>query len=257
MGILIGWCTNAAMVEISINAIFALYFGFFFLFLGGVIAWRVMSFSQAANRNALLVLSCLMGLAGLVCIAYQRHWFFSMSAALRVPIYSILGISLSFALSFGIAELLNYASSSGLSVSSAQRSQAALVQTPQQIFLLAASSVAMGFFYGLIFGFAEIGRGVFTMHTLRSQFIHEERLCLPVGAAIGALTGFLNEWWRPAGGGMAADKGVAGFGAEDRSTSGATARKPFSDNDDSLAEGGDFDPFDSGERSTSSTGKRF
>lgn len=27
LGIVIGWCTNAAMVEISINAIFALYFG--------------------------------------------------------------------------------------------------------------------------------------------------------------------------------------------------------------------------------------
>lgn len=29
LGVIIGWCTNAAMVEISINAIFALYFGKF------------------------------------------------------------------------------------------------------------------------------------------------------------------------------------------------------------------------------------
>jgi hypothetical protein len=27
IGVIVGWCTNAAMVEISINPIFALYFG--------------------------------------------------------------------------------------------------------------------------------------------------------------------------------------------------------------------------------------
>jgi tetrahydromethanopterin S-methyltransferase subunit C len=27
LGVVIAWCTNAAMVEVSINAIFALYFG--------------------------------------------------------------------------------------------------------------------------------------------------------------------------------------------------------------------------------------
>jgi hypothetical protein len=168
LGIVIGWCCNAAMVEISINAIFALYFGFFFLFLGGVITWRVLSFSQAANRNALLFLSALMAVAGLICIFYQRHWFFSLSAAFRVPIYTVLGTSLSFALSFAIAELLNYSSASGIPATALpQRAQSALVQTPQQVLLLAGSSAIMGFLYGIIFGFAEVGRGVFTLHTLR------------------------------------------------------------------------------------------
>lgn len=110
-----------------------------------------------------------MGLAGLISVVYQRHWFFSLSAAFRVPIYMVLGIALSFALSFAIAELLNYASSSSGSGSGAvaQRAQSAIVQTPQQIMLLAAASVALGFIYGLVFGAAEIGRGVFTLHTLR------------------------------------------------------------------------------------------
>jgi len=142
--------------------------GFFFLFLAGVIAWRVVNFAQAANRTALLSLAALMGLAGLICIVYQRHWFFTMSAAMRVPVYTIIGISLSFALSFACAELLNYASTSGLAASALpQRAQSALVQTPQQIVLLATASVALGFIYGIIFGFSEIGRNVFTLHTLR------------------------------------------------------------------------------------------
>lgn len=241
LGMLIGWCTNAAMVEISINAIFALYFGFFFLFLAGVITWRVVNFSQAANRHALLVLSGLMGLAGLICVFYQRHWFFSLSAAFRVPIYAILGVSLSFALSFAIAELLNYASThTNFGGPIAPRAQSALVQSPQQIFLLAVSSVALGFVYGIIFGFAEIGKGVFTLHTLRTQFLHEERICLPIGALVGAATGFLIEKWRPAAGGSGSgsgggrggsggsDKdhgragGLSGFGAEPNPRRGAS-----------------------------------
>lgn len=273
LGMLIGWCTNAAMVEISINAIFALYFGFFFLFLAGVITWRVVNFSQAANRHALLVLSGLMGLAGLICVFYQRHWFFSLSAVLRVPIYAILGVSLSFALSFAIAELLNYASThTNLgSAPVAPRAQSALVQSPQQIFLLAVSSVSLGFVYGIIFGFAEIGKGVFTLHTLRTQFLHEERICLPIGALVGAATGFLVEKWRPAVGGAAGggsgssssgsgssssgrsgDKdragGLSGFGAEPNprrsvgnDAGGPTAGNAFASSDaDGLDE---FDPF--------------
>ena len=285
--------------------------GFFFLFLAGIITWRVLSFAQAANRNALLCLSALMSVAGLICIVYQRHWFFSLSAAFRVPIYSIVGISLSFALAFAIAELLNYASTSGIPASNVpQRAQAALVQTPEQVFLLAAASLAMGFAYGVIFGFAEIGRGVFTLHTLRvrrclclmracigsrspivlrswlffgvpqrslpggsygahgikrartrnsvafhytplpslilrsrtlqSQFIYEERLCLPVGAVAGAITGYLNELWRPAPSGTDEKRGgLDGFGAE----AGASARR-------TPAEDADFEPFRDSESAT-------
>jgi hypothetical protein len=132
----------------------------------------VYNFSQAANRTALLCLSGLMALAGLICVFYQRRWFFSMGAVLRVPIYSVLGISLSFALSFAIAELLNFASSKSTPFSSgpAPRAQSALVQTPQQIMMLAAASIVAGFLYGIIFGLAEIGKGVFTLHTLRVRF---------------------------------------------------------------------------------------
>jgi len=172
LGVMVGWCTNAAMVEISINSIFAFFFGFIFLLLAAVITWRVVNFSQAAHRKALLALSVLMGIAGLICFGYQRKWFFHLGVGLRVPIYTVLGASLSFSLSFAIAELLNYASwhagsLGGASAGPAPRAQSALVQTPQQIFLLAGPSLALGFLYGVIFGFSEIGKAVFTLHTLR------------------------------------------------------------------------------------------
>lgn len=97
--------------------------------------------------------------------------------------YTILGISLSFALSFAVAELLNYASwhvAGPGGTGPAPRAQSALVQTPQQIFLLASTSIALGFVYGVIFGFAEIGRGVFTLHTLRvSKVSHFPATCVP------------------------------------------------------------------------------
>ena len=36
-----------------------------------------------------------------------------------------------------------------------------------QVLLLAVASVTLGCLYGLIFGVSEVGKGVFTMHTLR------------------------------------------------------------------------------------------
>lgn len=133
LGVVVGWCTNGAMVEISINAIFATYFGCFFLFLAGIITWRVLEFSATANRKSLLVLSCMMGLSGLICIFYQRHWFFVLGAAYRIPIYTLIGTSVSFALSFSIAELLNFAWTAPWSKVVAPRAQSALVQTPHQV----------------------------------------------------------------------------------------------------------------------------
>lgn len=143
--------------------------GLFFLALAAIITWRVLSFAAAANRAALLTLSALMACAGLLCLVYQRHWFFSLGALARVPIYALIGVSLAFALAFAVVELLNYAASAGLPASTpgAARAHAAIVQTPQQVALLAVASVVLGLVYGLMFGSAEVGRGVFTLHTLR------------------------------------------------------------------------------------------
>lgn len=303
--------------------------GFFFLFLSGIITWRVLTFAQAANRKPLLGLSILMGCAGLICIFYQRHWFFSLTAAARVPIYTLIGISLTFALCFAIAELLNFASSSGGGSGSsggrgvggagaAPVAQSALVQTPQQVVLLAVASVLLGCVLGFVFGIAEIGKGVFTMHTLRvrqqlhrgsrgrrggdgrqplflmflsttlssffslhchlhvspslpplpfslslsptpplqTQFIHEERICLPIGAVLGAVTGYLNERLRPGADKEKEDVGSArrgmSFGSEARAAFTGSSYSTLGGNNGSsgssgadadAAEDDDFDPF--------------
>lgn len=278
LGVAIGWASNAAMVEISINAVFSVYFGLFFAALAAVIAWRVASFSAGAHRVPLLALSAVVGLAGILCLLYQRHWFFSLPAAARVPLYALLGVAIAFALAFAVAELLNFLASAGApanpGVVAAGRAQAALVQTPAQVALLACAAVVLGLAYGIMFGSAEIGRGVFTLHTLRTQFIHEERLALPVGAAIGAVTGFLNERWREGGGNNAGDvsrrgggenddgaaDGLGGFGSENSDqvpstgASGAAPGRVVEHEIDSSADSsGLFDPF----RETSGlTGRR-
>jgi hypothetical protein len=99
---------------------------------------------------------------------------------------------------------------------------------------------------------------------VQSQFIHEERLCLPVGAVAGAITGFLNERWRDGGGGgggsAGSDKehgrpGLSGFGSESNPVH---ARRPYSDADDNNIDDGDFDPFQSsGLGPSGAAGKRY
>ena len=200
---------------------------------------------------------------------------FSLGGGARVPIYALIGATLAFSLTFATAELLNYAAGAGGSGigggsgGGAARANAAPVQTPTQVVLLAVASILLGLAYGIMFGTAEIGRGVFTLHTLRvrrrrglaggraaravegesasphplpscaqTQFIHEERLCLPVGALAGAITGYLNELWRPvASAGGDEKRGLDGFGAE----GGSAARRDPAD---------DFEPFRDSDSST-------
>ncbi len=235
-----------------------------------------------------------------------------------MPLYALLGVALAFALAFACAELLNFLASSGAGANpplaqhgagAAGRANSALVQSPAQVALLACAAVALGLVYGVMFGSAEIGRGVFTLHTLRvrvrrrraarglraaagararhsapsprpsaqTQFIHEEKVALPAGAVIGAVTGFLNEKWRgthsdgkPVGGAGADagagagddDEGFGGFGRETAeqqaagalaaaAAGGAGGRRPADDSIDHEADSSAdsavlFDPFRDG-----------
>lgn len=90
------------------------YFGIIFIFTGAVIAWRVSGTPVAEpeskdRQKIFMILAAIVSFSGLICCFIQRGWFFAMPKVVRVPIYSLIGSSITFALIFSTIDLLNVA----------------------------------------------------------------------------------------------------------------------------------------------------
>ena len=80
----------------------------------------------------------------------QKDWFKRIPPKAKVPMYMALGISLCFAVSFSVVDLINlYADRCG-------KTRMPLVSSSAQIFLVLAGAVAMGAAFGLIFGVMDV-----------------------------------------------------------------------------------------------------
>ena len=47
-------------------------------------------------------------MSGLLCFILEKDWYFHLHRLLKIPLYSILGISVAFALTFSVIDLVNY-----------------------------------------------------------------------------------------------------------------------------------------------------
>jgi len=90
--------------------------------------------------------------------------------------YMALGISLCFAVSFSVVDLIN------LYADRCARARLPVVSSAPQIFLVLAGAVAMGAAFGLIFGAMEVEDDINRLRT-------EERVSMPIGAVLGCAVG--------------------------------------------------------------------
>ncbi|KAF4724596.1 hypothetical protein FOZ63_007442, partial [Perkinsus olseni] len=115
LGIIISLVVNCTLVEISMSAFFALYFGLLFISVGCVILWRISTQAQmvstaeeTARKKQLQLFASLIVVSGFLCFILEKNWFVGMSPVLKIPLYSILGVSVSFALTFSVVDMINY-----------------------------------------------------------------------------------------------------------------------------------------------------
>eukprot|EP00920_Eleutheroschizon_duboscqi_P000642 GHVT01001793.1.p1 GENE.GHVT01001793.1~~GHVT01001793.1.p1 ORF type:complete len:292 (+),score=41.59 GHVT01001793.1:1091-1966(+) len=191
LGILSSIIVNCTLIEISLSTFFATYFGMLFIVVGVVIFWRLRlrpSETEESRRDThtLSVFAILIIVSGLLCFFIERSWLLSWPSLFRVPLYGLIGVSVSFALTFALVDLLNF------SVGVFQAAPAmSIVEAPNQVRLVLLTATAMGSIFGLIFGLLEVNDSI-AFH-VRLALLTEERHCLPVGAILGGLCGFGNE----------------------------------------------------------------
>eukprot|EP00457_Paulinella_chromatophora_P013847 gb/GEZN01014199.1/.p1 GENE.gb/GEZN01014199.1/~~gb/GEZN01014199.1/.p1 ORF type:complete len:233 (+),score=40.78 gb/GEZN01014199.1/:25-723(+) len=186
LGIGASFTVNATLVEISINDFFAVYFGLLFVLIAGILLWRVRS-GDHPRPVLLTIFSLMVGFSGVLCFFLEKLWFINMSAWVKIPLYSLLGVSVCFALLFSVIDLINYCT--GLFCQSPNAK--ALVETEKQVYLVVASAVVMGFLFGLLFGLMDVEDQDY--EHLRSALMVEERLCYPIGALVGGTASAYNQ----------------------------------------------------------------
>mmetsp|Transcript_58713 Transcript_58713/g.108301 ORF Transcript_58713/g.108301 Transcript_58713/m.108301 type:complete len:127 (+) Transcript_58713:2-382(+) len=108
---------------------------------------------------------------------------------MKVPLYMILGTSVAFALTFSVIDLVNYVLGF-LQVSIAKP----FVESAAQVYMVLVVALVMGGLFGLIFGIMDVEDEV--SYQIRLALLREEHYCYPVGAILGGLVGFGNEYIR-------------------------------------------------------------
>ena len=175
-------------------------FGLLFLFIGGALLWRVNTILRATtSRSAtqLYVFGGLVVVSGISCFLLDEQ-LFRVSSVLKIPLYTMLGTSVTFAFAFSIVDLMNvsYVAFGGAPCCSSRRSGderpgVGLIETAGQINLLLFVSAFLGCIFGFAFGLLDVEdkRGAELRHTLWADELY---FCYPVGALAGGLTGWVN-----------------------------------------------------------------
>jgi len=138
LGTLTSLMVNCTLLEISMNNLFSIvsliltyrwyqYFGMILIIVGSLILWRSLIKNSKENneneifrvrkpfsplmqtkKNFFVILSILVILSGFTSFILDQSWFLLLNYLYKIPIYSLLGVSISFTLSFMVIDILNY-----------------------------------------------------------------------------------------------------------------------------------------------------
>jgi hypothetical protein len=198
LGICVSFIVNITLVEISISPFFSLYFGVLFVFVGLIIAWRVHGITPnpmtpedgtVERKQRLMMFAALIIVSGLLCFILEKQWFVGLGPLSKVPLYTVLGTSVSFALTFALVDLVNFVL--GMCQASIARP---LVESNEQVTSVLAISFSMGCIFGTIFGVMDVEDEV--SYQLGLALKREESYCYPIGAVLGFAGGVWNEYAR-------------------------------------------------------------
>jgi hypothetical protein len=187
IGIFASFTVNCTLVEISINIFFAYYFGFLFLLIGSIIGYRVWT-GDHPKPFLLASFSAMVLLSGLLCFMLEEAWFIRTSPTWKIPVYSLLGVSVCFALLFSLIDVINYCTT----LCWPPEQTRPLVNTEAQIYLVVATAVTMGLSFGFVFGLFDVEDE--KLSNIKMALMREESVCYPIGAILGAIAAVVNQY---------------------------------------------------------------
>ena len=224
IGVLSSFIVTCTLVEITVNSFFSLYFGVLFLLISSLLYYRLLHSTQPTPHRHLVLLAfiCLLFLSALTAI-FIHPLVRLLPWLLKIPLYTLQGLALTFAFYFSLLDLINYAASlyhrysaqagsSGSAVAPSTTTgallPASLINTQPQIWLLTAVSSAMGCVYGLTFAVLDVEDA--PPAQMRAALHEDLLIAYPVGFVLGAVGAVLNALVPPLDAYESVDGSVAG-----------------------------------------------
>ncbi|KAL1529907.1 hypothetical protein AB1Y20_000835 [Prymnesium parvum] len=153
LGALVAIFTNDALYEISTVPAFATAYGVILIVLGSLMVWRKLwdRHEAMAKRALVLGFSVLVMCSGAACFLLEKDWFMHVPYLLKVPLYMLLGVSLSFTVSCSLVDI-----ASGCIDRVSDEYSRVFAWSPHQVFLILAGAVVMGAAVGFMFGVVDV-----------------------------------------------------------------------------------------------------
>lgn len=206
LGMALCFAVNAILFEISLSRVFAFYFGIMFCVLGVLMLVRSWYQPTRAKRIAVCVFSILVISAGVCALVFQTNWLWTMQSALKIFVYTILGVATSFAITFAYLDILSFFHDNTMEQQQDEGGvkRLGLFESSNQVWLVLFLSIITGLTYGFTFGMQEehgLVEAQKDSDTLHVEFFVQSLgksllFTLPFGFVLGCLGAAMNEYLR-------------------------------------------------------------
>ncbi|CAD8128189.1 unnamed protein product [Paramecium sonneborni] len=190
---------NFILIEIRFNILFSAYFGFTFILTGVYILLKTRILMNTncdtqwtLKQKYLIYFASVIIASGIICFClyFDQEWHKGLNYFIKIPLYVILGVSLSSSISYLTIDLINFLV--GLTQQVQSRT---IVETPNQIISFIFISSLIGFLQGLLFSSLDI-EDVENKNISFRLVLFEEILLIPFILVLGSIGGFFNEYLR-------------------------------------------------------------
>lgn len=190
IGVIIAIVVANSLVEISLTYVFSIIFGIALILLSLALGWRIWtSVTETSKRIFLLFFAFLVFLSGIFSFVLEKN-LVHIPPSGKIPMYTVLGVALSFALTFSITEFLNMGICDRCCNTDFENHP--LIGSKRQVFIIFSGTLLMGAIFGVLFGTIDVEND----DSNHSKFRENYLIGIPIGLAIGGFLGFVNQWLR-------------------------------------------------------------
>jgi hypothetical protein len=196
-----------SLIEVAATRAFAIVFAIAFVLLGLALLWRAWMARAERVKFALLgAFALLVVSSGIACFFVTNTLVTGLSAGGKTPLFMLLGISLSFALTFCFTELVNanlcarccacFSSSDSTTTNTtgthSDDDSSGIISSRKQLAVIFVAALLMGALYGILFGSLDVEMASPSHNRFETLLLAS----MPVGLIIGGIVGALNQWLR-------------------------------------------------------------
>jgi hypothetical protein len=184
-----------SLIEIADVKVFAIIFGVALALLGCALLWRAWTVRAERVKFAFLAGFSLLVVASGVSCFFVTDLIHGLTPGAKTPLLMLIGMSLSFALTFCLVELLNAdlcGRCCACLADDAAGATGGVFTSRKQFAGVFSASLGMGALYGILFGTLDVEMTSAAHNSFETLLL----VSMPIGMVFGGIVGAVNQWLR-------------------------------------------------------------